>query len=118
MTSFTEADLRILGALDVPRTCNEISDVLRQELREKWAEEHGLEVAWDTDEEPVGVRALVHGWSRDRGTPTLMSWEVYPRLRKLERAGLVRRIQIPGRRPMLWAQATNVEVAAGRRRPA
>jgi CTP:molybdopterin cytidylyltransferase MocA len=107
---FTEADLRVLAALDQPGTTREVSDRVIAAVREAWAqEEHGCE--WEEVETYLPARLLAWGWAKDRGTPPLMPWEVYPRLRKLERAGLVERIQVAGHRPMLWRATERPERA-------
>lgn len=97
------AEERILGALaDGPLSAREIAERLRDDLFEGWAERHGFEVAWGTDEEPLGARLLAIHEAAENGVPHLFAHQVYPRLRALELMEEVQRIQIPGHRPMLW----------------
>lgn len=98
------ADRRILGALEGgPLSANEIAHKLRLEVWEAWAERHGYgDIEWETDREPFGGRLLAFSEADEMGLPYLHSHQVYPRLVGLERRGDVERIQIPGRRPMLW----------------
>lgn len=100
-TKFGGADLRILAALEQPRTVNEISDALIHETREAWARDE-MDAEWEDVKDYLPARLLAWGWGKDNDLPYLSSWHVYPRLRKLERYGLVERLQIEGRRPMLW----------------
>jgi hypothetical protein len=97
------ADQAILDALDASGALStrEISTWIRRRAWRDWSERHGYDFEWETDEEPVGARLLASAEARDRGI-LLSTWEIYRRLRWLERRGLVERIQIPGRRPMLW----------------
>lgn len=102
-------DQAILDALDKPMSAREISEKLRQQALDAWAEEHGYgEVEWGTDQtgpnEPFGARMLALTEARERGTYPGLSFEVYPRLLYLERHGRVERIQIEGHRPMLWTR--------------
>lgn len=100
------ADHRILGALEAgPLTVNEIAHKLRCEVWEAWAERHGHDIEWETGQEPLGARLLAFSEADEMGLPYLHSHQVYPRLRGLERRGEVERIQIKGRRPMLWKLA-------------
>lgn len=98
------ADHRILGALEAgPLSANEIAHKLRREVRESWADRHGYgDIAWETDQEPFGARLLAFSEADELGLPYLYSYQVYPRLRGLERRGEVERIQVEGHRPMLW----------------
>lgn len=102
------ADMRILGALDAgPLTANEIAYKLRREVWEAWAERHGYDIEWETDQEPVGARLLAFSEADEMGLPYLYNYAVYPRLVALETRGQVGRIQIEGRKPILW-QRTEV----------
>jgi hypothetical protein len=102
------ADHRILGALEAgPLTANEIAYKLRREVWEAWADRHGYDLEWETDQEPFGARILAFSEADEMGLPYLFSHQVYPRLRRLERRGEVERIQVEGRRPMLWQLAAS-----------
>lgn len=104
------AEHRVLGSLaDGPKSCSEIADVLRQEVWDTWADKNGLEIEWDTDREPVGARLLAWSTAADSGLVHLFRDQVYPVLRRLERKGLVSRLQIAGRRPMLWVDRAREE---------
>lgn len=98
------ADQRILGALEAgPASANEIARKLRLEVWAAWADRHGYgHVEWETDREPLGARLLAFYEADEMGLPYLHGHQVYPRLVRLERRGEVARIQIEGRRPMLW----------------
>lgn len=97
-------DRAILGALSAgPLSTNEIAYAIRRAAWAAWSERHGYDFEWETDEEPVGARLLASHDAREAGMK-LSSWEIYPRLRSLERRGAVERIQIEGRRPMLWSR--------------
>jgi hypothetical protein len=100
-------DQRILGALGSsgPLTVNEIADTVRREVWAAWAERHGYDFEWETSQEPVGARLLAVSEADELGLPYLYRHQVYPRLRGLERRGEVERIQVEGRRPMLWQRA-------------
>lgn len=101
------ADRRILGALQGgPKSAREIADVLRREVWETWAEANGYDIEWETDNEPLDARILALVSAEERGLAYLFAHQVYPRLRGLERRGLVERIQVQGRRPMLWRAAS------------
>lgn len=96
-------DQRVLHALaDGPKSSREIGDFLRREVWHAWAEKHGYDFEWETDEEPVGARILAMGEADQLGLPYLMGSTIDGRLRRLEGRGLVERIQLEGRRPMLW----------------
>lgn len=96
-------DQRILGALEAgPLTTNEVADKLRQEVWAAWADRHGYDFEWETDQEPLGARLLAVSEADAMGLPYLYRHQVYPRLVALERRGQVERIQLEGRRPMLW----------------
>lgn len=98
------ADLRIIDVLsDGPKSAREIGRCLHLEDLNAWSEENGYDFEWFSDEEPFGARLLAHIAAKKRGdlAPHL-SHDVYPRLRFLERIGLIERIQIQGQRPMLW----------------
>lgn len=97
-------DQRILSTLvGGPLTANEIAYKLRREVWEAWADRHGYDgIEWETEREPLGARLLAFSEADEMGLPYLHSHEVYPRLRGLERRGEVARIQVEGRRPMLW----------------
>jgi hypothetical protein len=104
------ADQRILAALEAlgPATAREIADRLRREVWEAWAERHGYDFEWGTDEEPLGARLLAVSGADAMGLPYLFGHQVYPRLLGLERRGEVERIQVEGRRPMLWRRAEHL----------
>lgn len=95
-------DRAILGALaEGPLTANEIASRIRREARARWLAERGIH---SEPEKGVGlslVKLLAHTEARQAGLK-LLSWEVDGRLRVLERRGAVARIQIEGRKPMLW----------------
>jgi hypothetical protein len=74
---------------------------------EAWADRHGYDLEWETDQEPFGARILAFSEADEMGLPYLFSHQVYPRLRRLERRGEVERIQVEGRRPMLWQLAAS-----------
>lgn len=95
-------DQAILDVLDTPMSGKEISQTLRQRALEAWADEHGYDIEWGTDSEPLGARLLAISEARERGTYPGLGHEVYPRLLYLERHGRVERIQLDGHRPMLW----------------
>lgn len=103
-------DQRILGALENgPLTANEIADKLRLEVWTTWAERHGYEwIEWGDPrggrgpEEPVGARIMAFSEADEMGLPYLFSHAVYARLRGLEQRGEVARVQIEGRKPILW----------------
>lgn len=100
------ADQRVLRALDAgPATVNEIARKLRLEIWEAWAERHGYEFEWETDQEPLGARLLAVSEADDMGLPFVHKHDVYPRLLGLERREEVERIQIEGHRPMLWRRS-------------
>lgn len=101
------ADRLILDALqDGPKTANEISAVIRREILEAWAQEQGLEIEWGDEgrgpNEPVGARLCAISSARRRGFVYLPGYELQRRLPRMERRGLVERIQVEGHRPMLW----------------
>ena len=97
------ADQRILGAIgDTPRTAREIADVLFREVLGTWRDEKGYDFEYFTDEEPLGARLLAISTAEERGLVYLAAHEVYPRLRGLERRGLVERITPPRGRGILW----------------
>jgi DNA-binding transcriptional ArsR family regulator len=97
-------DRAILDALaDGPLSAQEISDRIRRTVRAAWSEKHGYDFEWETDEEPLGARLLAHGEARDAGLK-LLAYELHPRLRSLEKRGALERIQIAGKRPMLWSR--------------
>jgi hypothetical protein len=98
------ADQRILGVLNEagPLTAREIYDRLRREVWAAWADRHGYDFEWETDQEPLGARLLAFSEADELGLPYLHGHQVHPRLLGLERRGEVERIQIEGRRPMLW----------------
>lgn len=95
-------DQAILDVLDAPMSVKEISETLRQQALEAWAGEHGYDIEWGTDSEPIGARLLAISEARERGTYAGLGYEVYERMRYLERHGRVERIQLEGHRPMLW----------------
>lgn len=97
-------DIRVLDALDMPRTTGEIEKELRLRILNAWAEENGYgEIEWgDKACEPLFGRLLAHAWARNRGY-YLSPQAVYYRLRKLEKLGLVRRLVMPSHsRSILW----------------
>lgn len=97
-------DVRVLDALDMPRTTSEIYELLMRRVWEGWAEETGHEILWDESDLPSSsvVRLLAWAWAHNRGWH-LDRTAVYNRLRKLERAGLVSRLQMPSHsRSILW----------------
>lgn len=98
-----EWTLRLLA--DGPLSGREISERMFEETWESWADEHGYGgmIEWRTPEEPLGVRLLAFCEAKDRGCEPLHSWQLYRHLVRMEKAGLVTRIQIPGHRPILWA---------------
>jgi len=99
------ANQRVLGALsDGPKTANEIADVLLLEVWQAWADRHGYDLAALIENE-VEVRVMAWAEAEENGLAYLFSHQVYPRLRALERKGLVERVQIAGTRPMLWRLA-------------
>jgi hypothetical protein len=112
------AQARVLGALDVPRTTGEVSELLRDDLWRRFCIEHGV------DEEVAGlaaghlprttVRLAATAWARERGTPMLSHPEVYNALRRLERLGLVHRLKLPPTRSVLWFRPLS-ETAEARR---
>lgn len=103
-TALRADDREILSVLeDGPLSANEIADRVRRRARDRWSERHGYDFEWETDEEPLGARLLAHFEAKDEGIK-LMSFEIDPRLRSLERRGAVERIQIEGKRPMLWSR--------------
>ena len=106
---FSPATLRILGALaDGPLSVNEITAKLRLEVWETWAEAEGVEVEWGSPSggrgpnEPVGARLVAMASAERLGLVNLSDYQVYPRLRVLERRGEVMRLQLDGHRPTLW----------------
>lgn len=104
------ADQKILEALrDGPKTANEIAAVLRREVLESWAEEQGLEIEWGDEgrgpSEPVGARLCAIASARRRGVVFVPGYELLTRLPRMEKRGLVERIQLEGHRPMLWKAA-------------
>lgn len=103
LTGLRSDDRAILDALsDGPLSTREISDRIFARIRDEWADRHGYEIEWETDREPVGARLLASGEARDAGLK-LHAYEIAPRLVSLEKRGAVERIQIAGRRPMLWS---------------
>lgn len=97
------ADQRILAALEAgPATAKEIGEKLRREVWEAWADRHGYDFEWGSDQEPLGARLLARIEADEMGLPYLYAYDVYPRLRGLERRGQVGRIQIDGHRSILW----------------
>lgn len=101
-TALRADDREILAALsDGALSAREISDAIMVKARALWAERHGYFFEWDTDEEPLGARLLAHFEARDAGWK-LLTHEIDPRLRSLEKRGAVERIQVEERRPMLW----------------
>jgi hypothetical protein len=96
------ADLAIVSVLKQgPRSTREISDAILQHVKEAWADKHAYDIEWGTEGEPVGASASACFEARDMGFK-LLAYEIAPRLRSLEKRGLVERIQLPGHRPMLW----------------
>lgn len=103
-------EARVLGALaDGPLSVREIGVKLRREVWAAWSERHGYDFEWDSDEEPLGARILAKMEAEENGLAYLFSCEIYPVLVRLERKGCVERIQIAGRRPMLWRAVSGVE---------
>jgi len=98
-------DIRVLDSLDMPRTTSEVYRELLRRVWEAWAEEQGYgEVEIDDQglAQPPLVRLLSWSWARNRGWD-LDRTAVYNRLRKLEKAGLVNRLQMPSHtRSILW----------------
>ena len=99
-------DQRILGALESgPLSAREISEKLIAETREAWAESEGLSVdELEAEGWPSPTRLMAFAAADRLGVPFVHSWEADSRLRRMERKGQVQRIQIEGRRPMLWMQ--------------
>ncbi len=97
--------LRLLT--DGPLSVREISERMFEETWEGWAEERGVGglIEWRSDAEPLGARLLAFCEAKDRGFPPCHSWQLRPHLQRMERAGLVERIGLPGHRPMLWRSA-------------
>jgi hypothetical protein len=103
-------DSAILKALKGgPFSTREVADRVRRAAWEAWSERHGYDFEWDTDEEPVGARILASGEARKRGLK-LHAYEIHPRLRALEKRGLVERVQLAGHRPMLWRRSLGFPV--------
>ena len=97
-------EIRVLDALDIPRTTREITEELRLRVFNAWAEENGYgEVDWgEKDREPFAGRLFAHSWARERGY-YLNHQQVYNRLVKLEREGVIRRLTLPSHtRSILW----------------
>lgn len=98
-----EWTLRLLA--DGPLSGREISERMFEETWEEWAESRGVGglIEWRTDQEPLGARLLAFCEAKDAGCEPLHAWQLYRHLVRMEKAGLVSRIQIPGHRPILWA---------------
>lgn len=97
-------DREIIAALaDGPLSAREIAHRIRRKAQEQWSAEHGYFFEWGTDEEPLGAALLAHTDARHAGWK-LLTHEIDPRLRSLEKRGAVERIQIGGQRPMLWSR--------------
>lgn len=96
------ADLAIVSCLERgPFSTREISDEILLIVKQAWADKHGYDIEWGSDSEPVGASLLACCEAREMGFK-LSPWQVGARLASLEKRGLVQRIQIKGRRPMLW----------------
>lgn len=94
------ADQAILRELEsASLTARELSNLMLLRAREQFAEDNGVGV--DIVEGNPILRSFAHAQARKRGV-LLMTWEIDARLRYLEGRGDAHRIQVPGRRPMLW----------------
>lgn len=106
--TYRPADLAILDQLATgPLTGEEIAARIRQEALDAWLEKSNYDFEWGTAQEPLGARLLAISEARDRGL-LVHGFELYPRLRLLERRGDVQRIQIEGRRPILWRRTLDI----------
>jgi hypothetical protein len=104
---------RVLGLLDEPRTTREIYQALLSHRWEAWAEEEGVTIEWAEDGTPRDPAVWLLSWCRERMRDEALNPEqVYNRLRRLEREGLIQRVQIPGRRPMLWFRPRSTTAAS------
>lgn len=102
MSDLRPCDRAILLELaDGPLTVEEIAKRIRNLYRRAWAAEHGYDIEWETEREPLGARGLASAAARAAGV-LLLGFELQPRLRYLEQHEFVARIQIDGHRPMLW----------------
>lgn len=91
----------VLAALaDGSKSCREISEWTIRRAQRAWAEEHGLD---PDDDDPVALVRIL-GWStaNERGLSPMHHWQADTVLRRLEQRGQVARVQIEGRRPILW----------------
>ncbi|MDQ5822210.1 MAG: hypothetical protein M3540_12285 [Actinomycetota bacterium] len=100
------ADVRVLDALDTPRTVAEVEERLRHEVYETWLAENGYPVEYNDQGIPTvfGAALLSIATSAERGLPHVNHQQIYGRLRKFERMGLVSRVSVPGRKAVLWAR--------------
>lgn len=91
-----------------PLSCRELSARMYSEQWERWAEEHALEL------EDVAIygplRMMANLAARERGAPVaLLPYKLDNHLRRMERAGLIQRIQLLNHRPMLWRVSQSPE---------
>lgn len=99
----------ILAALtNGPLSAGEICKRLYDAARQSWADENGFD--YDPETEDCDRVVWLLGWAtaEERGYVVLHSWQIDGLLRRMEKRSQVVRIQIPGRRPMLWRAAVGV----------
>jgi hypothetical protein len=98
------AEREVLDALaSGPKSSREISEITVHAARKAWADENGVD--YDPNNPAPFVKLL--GWhtASERGLSPMHAWEVYAVARRLEKRGEIVRVQIDGRRPMLWRLA-------------
>jgi hypothetical protein len=109
------ADVAVYDLLDMPRTTGEVLMALRRRLWDAYERETGEEIVYweelfgDGEEWPTpSVRLLALGDARKLlGFPMLNHQQVYNRLVKFERGGLLARLVLPGHsRSVLWYRIT------------
>lgn len=98
------AEREVLDALAKgPKSANEISEATYHAARQAWCDANGI--TYDPEDPPPLVKLMGFVTAPQRGLVPMASWRVDAVLRRLEKRGEVARIQIAGRRPMLWRLA-------------
>lgn len=85
-----------------PKTSREISRATFIESWNAWADRNGVERS--DDPEPM-ARLLASVDAEKHGQLRLHPWEAYAVLRRLERKGSVHRLQLEGRKAILWSRS-------------
>jgi hypothetical protein len=98
-------DVRVFDATAEPRTTGEIVMLLKHEVWNAWAEENDVELEYDERglAQPPLARLLAYSRSLREDPVKLNHAQVYNRLLKLEKLGVIRRLMMPSHsRSILW----------------